>query len=142
MQRLGVVRAALREFGIRDAVDYAEVLIAEVLGGKRATSRVTQGHDVIAARYGRIEVKCRQLPADGRIEERVQVSASKESGFDFLAILVFRADFTVKGAAILPYSAVWDLAVHQHYNRISYAQASRLPGAVDITDAVRGAAAL
>jgi hypothetical protein len=39
MQQLGIVRASLQEFGIRDAADYAEVLIAEALGGERVASR-------------------------------------------------------------------------------------------------------
>jgi hypothetical protein len=140
MQRLGVARAALREYGIRDAPDYAEVLIAEAVRGKRVASRVNQGHDVVSGRYGRVEVKCRQLPPDGRIEERIAISASKKSGFDHLAIVIFHADFGVKGAVLLPYKVVWRLATRQRYNRIGYSQAARLDGAIDVTERVRRAA--
>lgn len=140
MQQLGLIRAALRKYGIRAASDYAEVLVAEALQGKRVLSRVTKGHDVTSPVYGRVEVKCRQLPADGRMEERVEVSPSKETGFDFLAIVIFNVDFTVKGATLMPYAAVWDLVVHQHYNRISYPQAMLIDNALDITRDVRKAA--
>src|SRR2546425_1150463 len=105
MQQLSVIRAALQEYGIRDASDYAEVLVAEALHGQRV-GRVTKGHDVMAPSYGRVEVKCRQLPADGRLEQRVEFSESKEGGFDVLALVIFNVDFTVKGATVVPYKAV------------------------------------
>jgi hypothetical protein len=84
-------------------------------------------------------VKCRQLPADGRPEERVEVSESKEGGFDVLALVIFNVDFTVKGATVVPYKAVWDLGRRRPYSRISYPEAIRLPGAIDITQNVRKA---
>lgn len=137
MKRLASVRTQLREFGIRDASDYAEALIAEVVDGQRLASRITKGHDVISEGYGRIEIKCRQLPVDGRLEERVEVSAGKEGGFDHLAMVIFYPDFDVKGAVIVPYAAVWEFTTRQLYSRISYSQARVLPGAIDISAAVR-----
>lgn len=137
MRELASIRDRLREFGIRDAADYAEVLVAEALAGQRLTSRVNKGHDVTAEHYGRVEVKCRQLPPDGRIEERVEVGASKKGGFEFLAVVIFHPDFSVKGSVVVPYSGVWDLVARQDYNRICYSQACQLPGAVDITARVR-----
>jgi hypothetical protein len=133
MQQFGEVRGMLRAHSIRDASDYAEVLIAEVLRGKRVASRVTKGHDVITSKFGRVEVKCRQLSADGRIEQRVEVSATKESGFDHLAIVIFLPNFDVKGAVIVPYSTVWEVVRCHQYNRISYGHARLLNGAIDIT---------
>ena len=140
MHQLAVVRAALREYRIRDAPDYAEVLIAEALAGKRVPSPTNQGYDVVCERYGRIEVKCRQLPPDGRVEERVEVLRSKESGFDFLAIVIFHADFAVSGAVVIPYDSVWELIARKRYNRISFSQACGLRGAIDVADRVRDAA--
>jgi hypothetical protein len=140
MHRLAVVRADLREYRIRDAPDYAEVLIAEALGGIRVASQVNPGYDVVCERFGRIEVNSRQLPPDGRTEERVAVSESKESGFDFLAIVVFHPDFDIRGAVVAPYDSVWELIASQRYNRISYSQACGLRGAIDVTDRVREAA--
>lgn len=140
MRQLAALRERLRGFGIRDAFDYAEVLVAEALEGSRLASRVAKGHDVLAGLYGRVEVKCRQLPPDGRIEERVEVGPGKEGGFEFLAVVIFHPDFAVKGAVVVPYAAVWELVARQAYNRVSYAQACQLPGAVDITAAVQAAA--
>lgn len=139
MRQLAAVRERLREFGIRDASDYAELLVAEALAGQRHASRVNKGHDVLAELYGRVEVKCRQLPPDGRVEERVEVGAGKEGGFEFLAVVIFRPDFSVKGAVVVPYASVWEFAAAHEYNRVSYSQACRLPGAVDITAAVQAA---
>ena len=140
MQQLAVVRAGLREYRIRDASDYAEVLISETLDGIRVASPANQGYDVVCERLGRIEVKSRQLPPDGRTEERVEVSESKASGFDFLAVVVFHPDFEVRGAVVVPYDSVWQLVASQRYNRISYSQACGLRGAIDVTDRVRDAA--
>lgn len=140
MRQLAALRECLREYGIRDASDYAEVLVAEALDGQRLNSRVIKGHDVVTEMYKRVEVKCRQLPPDGRVEERVEVSRSKEEGFEFLAVVIFHPDFSIKGAVVVPYSAVWDFVSQQDYNRISYSQACRLDGAVDITSVVQKAA--
>lgn len=136
MAQLAVLREKLRHYGIRDASDYAEVLVAEAVCGMRQASRVIKGFDVECPRYGRIEVKCRQLPLDGRMEERVEVSPAKEKGFDYLAIVIFHPDFRVKGAVLVPYSKVWDLVRVQEYNRISFSQATKLKGAIDITGLV------
>ncbi len=140
MAKLATLRESLREYGIRDASDYAEVLVAEALNGMREISRVIKGFDIQASRYGRIEVKCRQLPPDGRLEERVEVNAAKESGFDYLAIVIFHADFRVKGAVLVPYASVWQLVSMQQYNRISFAQARELEDAKDITAMVAAVA--
>lgn len=139
MRQLAALRMRLREYDIRDASDYAEVLVAEALAGKRVRSRVNKGHDVLAKRYRRIEVKCRQLPRDGRIEERTELGAGKEDGFEYLAVVIFHSDFSVKGAVVIPYASVWDIVACQKYNRISYPQACKLPGARDITTAVKQA---
>jgi hypothetical protein len=126
MSQLRAVRQLLLPFGIRDAADYAEVLVAEALGGKRL-SRINKGHDVVTTAYGRVEVKCRQLPSGGRIEERVEIGTGKEGGFEFLAVVIFRPDFSVKGAVLIPYAAVWEIVAAQKYGRISYSQACRPP---------------
>lgn len=140
MAELARLRAHLGVYNIRDAADYAEVLVAEALGGQREKSGVNKGYDVTAPRYGRIEVKCRQLPSDGRVEERVEVGATKKDGFEHLAIVIFYRDFRVKGAVVIPYSAVWELVSAQNYNRVSYSQARQLPGTIDITTQVSAAA--
>jgi hypothetical protein len=140
MRRLSDLRKELREHGIRDASDYAEVLVAEALTGQRLSNRVNRGHDILTQLYGRVEVKCRQLPPDDRVEERVEIKSSKEDGFEFLAVVIFQPDFRIKGAVMVPYAEVWRFIANQQYNRISYSQACFLTGAIDITLAVQAAA--
>ena len=142
MTQLAIVRERLKRYRIRDAADYAEVLVAEALNGERKSSGVNRGFDVTAPRFGRIEVKCRQLPSDGRKEERVTVGGTKEHGFDYLAIVVFFPDFHVKGAVLVPYHEVWNVVATHEYSRISYAQACELAGAIDLTGKVSRAAEL
>ena len=55
-------------------------------------------------------------------------------------MVIFHTDFSVKGAVVVPYSVVWEFAARQGYNRVSYSQACRLPGALDISPAVQAAA--
>lgn len=127
MSQLAVVRKRLADHGIRDAPDYAEVLVAEALGGTRVASGVNRGHDVVTVRFGRVEVKCRQLPLDGRVEERIELKASKKDGFDHLAIVIFHPDFGVKGAVLVPYADVWGGTGRSRLNRTSYKQACAIP---------------
>lgn len=134
------IRDRLAEYGIRGASDYAEILIAEAVSGRRVASRVTQGHDVTSRSYGRIEVKCRQLPSDGRIEERVEIGASKKGGFEHLAVVIFRGDFSVKSAVIVPYESVWVAVENNDYRRIAFSHLQRLHGAVDLTNRVSAVA--
>lgn len=140
MTQLAVVRSRLAEYRIRGASDYAEVLVAEAIGGERMQSGVNQGFDVTSDEYGRVEVKCRRLPPDGRREERVDLRDTKTDGFDFLAIVVFFPDFNVKGAVLVPYEQVWPIVESRKYRRISYPEACACPRAIDITRQVVEAA--
>lgn len=125
------------EHGIRSVSDYAEQIVADALGGAREANSVNKGYDVMSPRHGRVEVKFRQLPNDGRLEERCALSDAKEGGFDYLAIVIFHADFRVKGAVLVPYSEAWKYVEASPYNRISYAQACACIGSIDITSEVR-----
>jgi hypothetical protein len=69
----------------------------------------------------------------------VELGAGKKDGFDLLAVVIFNADFSVKGAVVAPYAAVWEVVSHQQYHRISFPQARQLAGAEDITKAVQAA---
>lgn len=133
MTQLAVVRSRLAKFRIRGTSDYAEVLVAEAIGGERMQSGINQGFDVTSSDYGRVEVKCRRLPTDGRREERVDLRDTKTDGFDFLALVVFFPDFNVKGAVLVPYDEVWPLVESRKYRRVSYPEACDLSGAIDIT---------
>jgi hypothetical protein len=123
----------LRAHGIRRISDYAEVLIAEALDGERVSSGVNKGFDVIAPGFGKIEVKYRQLPPDGRMEQRVELGRAKCDGFDYLAIVIFDCDMHVHGAVLVPYNSVWEIVESRTWRRINYDQASAISGAINIT---------
>ena len=139
MRQLAETRVCLAEYAIRGTPDYAEALVADALDGRREPSGVNQGYDVLCPRYGRLEVKCRVLPADGRREERVDLRDTKADGFDYLAIVIFYPDYSVKGAVLIPYSQVWPIVDSRKYRRISYGEAFQLEGAVDVSEPVRAA---
>ena len=136
MTQLALVRSRLAKRGIRQVSDYAELLVAEALEGRRQENSQTAGYDLHAPRYGRVEVKSRRLPSNGRREERVSLDESKKDGFDFLAVVIFFPDFHVKGAVLIPYARVWPLASRHKYRRIDYKEVLAMEGAVDITYAV------
>jgi hypothetical protein len=125
---------------IRSASDYAEQLVAEALHGTREKNAVTKGYDLTAPGLGRVEVKFRRLPNDGRIEERVALGSAKQDGFDYLAVVILHADFRVKGAVLVPYGEAWKFVQESAYNRISFAQACTCEGAINITAEVAAAA--
>ena len=139
MKQLAETRDYLAESGIRDTADYAEVLVAEALGAERTQSGVNQGYDVLSPQYGRVEVKHRVLPTDGRQEERVDIRNTKADGFDYLAIVVFFTDYSVKGAVLVPYSQVWPIINARKYRRISFSEARQLESVVDIIELVSAA---
>ncbi|MFP4144766.1 MAG: hypothetical protein ACLFV3_06445 [Phycisphaeraceae bacterium] len=140
LTRQELMRRLMAEHRIRSVSDYAEQIVADALAGHREANAVNPGYDLIAPHYGRVEVKFRQLPADGRLEERCTLSDAKESGFDDLAVIIFEPDFCVKGAVLVPYAEAWDFVRTSNYNRISYGQACGCDGAVDITAEVSSAA--
>lgn len=107
---LAAIRRKLNEFGIRDEAGYAELLVAEALGGQRNGSSVVRGWDVEAPGYGRVEVRSRTLPFDGRQETRLHLPASKRGHFDWFAGVIFNQDLTVREAFLLPHDAAWECA--------------------------------
>jgi hypothetical protein len=141
IRMLAQTRRLLGAHGIRDGECFAEVLVAEATGGCRVQSRTNRGFDVQSPLYKRIEVKSRQMPYGRRVDERVGFDQTKEDGFDYAAIVIFEADFSVKGALLVPYASVWPVASARVDRRISYTQAQALSGAIDITQAVAEAAA-
>jgi hypothetical protein len=129
----------LRTHGVRTISDYAEILVAEALGGQRVASGVNRGYDVEAPGFGRIEVKYRQMPPDGRVEQRVQLSKTKSEGFDYLAIVIFDTEMIVQGAVLVHYGAVWQMIESRTWRRISYEQATAISSAINITPQVEAA---
>lgn len=139
MTRQELMRELVVVHRIRSVADYAEQIVADALGGVRITNSTNKGFDVSAPGYGRVEVKFRQLPADGRLEERVALNDTKQHGFDYLCVIVFDSDFVVKGAVLVPHDAAWQFVSASPYNRISFTQACTCDGAVNITREVAAA---
>lgn len=97
------------------------------------------GYDIRTREHGRVQVKCRRLPADGRREERLHLRDMEPGSFDYLGAVIFNNDWTVKSGALIPANVVWQL-IHLHdYNqgKIPYIEVRSLPGAVDVADRLR-----
>ncbi|HZL34216.1 MAG TPA: hypothetical protein VFC78_02835 [Tepidisphaeraceae bacterium] len=130
----------LEPYSIKTLADYAEYAFEAALGGKRV-GRNGKGYDLIVPRLGRVQVKSRQLPSDGRIEERLHLSTCSAGSCDFLAAIIFNADFSVKKATVVPFLAVFDF-MQRHVDpqkKIRFDLIAALPGAGDVTSDVRRA---
>jgi hypothetical protein len=130
----------LRPHGIESMADFAEHLFAITLGGERLT-RGSKGHDVLVPDLGRVQVKERRLPADGRIEERLHLKSLSCDSCDYLAAVIFANDFTVKKATLVPHAEVWQL-IRSHRDperKVRFDLIAALPSAVDMTERLRAA---
>lgn len=116
---LASVRRKLAEHGIRNEGGYAEMLVAEALNGQRHSSGVVKGSDLVAPEYGRVEVRSRTLPLDGRNEARFNLPEKKRGEFDWLAGVIFNSDLSVKDAFLLPHDAAWECASLNQRNDIT-----------------------
>lgn len=113
--------------------------MAEALDGERCAARGAKGFDVATPCYGRVEVKYRQIPADGRREERVALSSAKQCQFDSLAIVILKLELEVQGAVLVPYDEAWGFVERSPFCRISYGQARSRRHAIDVTRLVDAA---
>jgi hypothetical protein len=122
-KRHDMMRRLVVEYNIRSLSDYAEQLVAEALGGNRTECVTNKGVDVTVPALGRVEVKCRRLPHDGRVEERVSIGRSKDHEFDYLAVVISGTDLDIKGAVLVPHDAAERVFETSRYRRINYSQA-------------------
>src|SRR5687768_6297220 len=109
------------QHGIKDQGQYAARLVADALGARVLANGVNQGFDLEHPRYGRIEVRSRRYPLDGRREDRAQVPLSKQGLFDHFVHIVFDGDFTVAAAYLAPHDAIETLVSRskQRYVRLA-----------------------
>lgn len=133
------IRETLESHGIRDTGGYAELLVAQALGATRNTSGVQKGFDISCQKRGKIEVRSRTLPRDGRNEDRIEIPEKKANGFDWLAGVLFGTDMTVIGGFLLPHDDAIELASRQRFKRISFRVGATHSNAIDITLALRDA---
>ncbi len=128
-------------YGFKDQGPYAELLVAKALGARVLTNGVNQGFDLEHPRYGRIEVRSRRYPLDGRREDRTQVPSSKHGLFDHFVHIVLDQDFSVAGAYLAPHDAMEALVKRSKQRYVRFADGAALPQAVNITAEVRAAQA-
>jgi hypothetical protein len=129
---------ALRPYGIENLCDYAEYAFEKALDGRRE-SRNKKGHDVICTQYGRVQVKERRLPADGRVEERLHLGNVKPNSCDYVGAVIFHNDYRVKKATLVAHAEVWRL-METHPDpekKVKFDLLASLPGAIDMTARLR-----
>lgn len=139
LRELAAVREKLAAHGIRDESGYAELLIANALGASRNVSGVVRGYDVLCATRGKVEVRSRTLPFDGRAEARIEIPAKKRGKFAWLAGVIFTPSLDVRDAYLLPHDVAWEIAGTNRNSRIPLKLALAHPQVEIITSAVRRA---
>ena len=142
LNELASVRRKLSEYGIRDESGYAEMLVAEALNGKRHSSGVEKGSDLLAPEFGRVEVRSRTLPLDGRNEARLNLPAKKRDGFDWFAGIVFNSDLTINHAFLLPHDEAWECASKNRRNDVTLKNAELCSSFTPLPNLDRAEAAL
>lgn len=133
MKQFASARKALERHAVRDTGDYAEVLVAEALNACRNTNGVMKGFDVLCETRGKIEVRSRTLPRDGRNEDRLGIPQAKVNGFSVLAGVLFNSDLTIRGGFLLPHNDAIALSSKQKFLRIPFSVGAAHPHAQDIT---------
>ena len=141
MKQFCQARERLAKYRIRDTGDYAEILVAKALCAERNTSGVQKGYDLLCKKRGRIEVRCRVLPRDGRNEDRLEIPKAKINGFDVFAGVLFDADLSVIGGFTLPHGETIALASagNEKYLRIPFHRGVVHPKATNITSRLKKA---
>jgi hypothetical protein len=128
----GVVRTGNAPLG-----DYAEHLFASAFGWQ-LTGNSAAGHDAVDGAGLRFQIKARRLTNDSPGERQLSIlRALPDRHFDYLASALFRRDFGVHRAALIPYEKVAERARHiRHVNGWRFMledQVWSLPGVIDVT---------
>jgi hypothetical protein len=142
LNELASLRKKLSEHGIRDESGYAEMLVAEALKGVRHSSGVQKGSDLLAPEFGRVEVRSRTLPLDGRHEARLNLPAKKRGEFDWFAGIVFNSDLSINHAFLLPHDEAWVCASQNKRNDITHKNAKSCNGFLPLPNLDQAEAAL
>ncbi len=103
-------------------------------------TRGLRGHDVVVPNLGRVQVKARRLPVDGRKEERLHLDNITCDSCDYLGAIIFANDCSVHKAILVPHGPVWRL-VQSHPDperKVQFNLIARLPEARDMVEQLRG----
>ncbi len=111
LKRRGVTRSTNNP-----VADYTEKLGVDRLGFAR-TAKATPGHDAVDSSGLRYEIKARRVTPHNRSTQLSAIRDLSKRRFDFLIGVVFREDFSVDYAAIVPHEVVVELATFvEHTN--------------------------
>ena len=135
LRERGVVRSANNPTG-----DLAEHLFCKAYGWKQAG----QAHPAADAtgEDGKLyQIKERRWNAQNKSRVLGALRALPDGGFDFLAAVLFRSDYTIERAAIIPHALVLDKShYHEHTNSWRFLLRDavwKLPSVEDATDRLR-----
>lgn len=138
LQRREVIRSANNPAG-----DYAEYLFCRAFNWEQAANSV-KSYDAIETSTGsRYQIKSRRLTKKNASRQLSAMRGLDNDCFDFLAGVLFRHDFGVIRAAIIPHENVLRAAKYgEHTNSWRYFLRDAVweeDGVIDVTDNIRAA---
>ena len=110
MREYGAIKRELNDYGIcrterEPTGDYAEWLVASKLNLKQAENTVQSGYDLIDEKKGTTyQVKTRRIFKDHSY--KISISKYRTYPFDYLIIVIFNEDFSVKKAYQYSYESI------------------------------------
>lgn len=123
------------------AADYAEWLVATSLQ-LTLCPKSTTGHDAVGPDGAKYEIKSRRLTKDNPSRQLGALRKLDEHHFDWLIGVLFEKDFSVKGAAKIPWEAVCKHATYaKHTNSWRFLLRDSVwddPSVEDITERLKG----
>ncbi len=114
--------------------DYAENLVAQALDLELAP-KSTRGHDAVGRDGVRYEIKSRRITSHNGSRQLSAIRGLDEQHFDFLVGVLFREDFTVQRACVVPYEVVVNRSTYRkHPNAWVLHLRDEIWNAVGVTD--------
>ncbi|WP_185244663.1 hypothetical protein [Citrifermentans bremense] len=124
--------------------DYAERLVSTALSLSLAPKSTT-GYDAVDTEGRKYEIKGRRVTHLNKSRQLSAIRGLSHCHFDFLAGVLFREDFTVLKACLIPHSSVHQFGkFREHVNATIVHLRDSVwddPEVVDITEAVKAAQA-
>ena len=119
--------------------DFAEGLVSHALGLELAT-KSTKGYDAVDSKGQKFEIKARRPTKHNKSRQLSVLRGLDEKKFDYLAGVLFKEDFSVQRACLIPHDIVLKLADYKQYVNgwILHLRDSVWdePGVSDITDEI------
>ena len=135
------VRGTIRSTN-NPVADYAEGLCKQALNLTLADKNTT-GYDGIDPLGRKIEIKARRISKENRSRQMSAIRGIEHNHFDYLAGVLFNADFSVLKGCLIPYEVVRQNSTHTaHTNSHRFLLRDavwQLPGVQNITDQLKAA---